>query len=86
MCIWRQVKKRFKTIYTAIYVHARGELRRKLIACLRHGQARACRAVGARIAVHEAIAMDKAASLGRTHRGADGDVLVQVSDGVLLAR
>jgi transposase, IS30 family len=26
-----------ETIYTAIYAHARGELRRQLIACLRHG-------------------------------------------------
>ena len=26
-----------ETIYTAIYAHARGELRRELIACLRHG-------------------------------------------------
>ena len=27
-----------ETIYTAVYAHARGELRRELIACLRHGR------------------------------------------------
>ena len=36
--------------------------------------------------LNEAIAMDAAASLGRTHRVAGSDVLVQFSDGVLLAR
>lgn len=29
-----------ETIYTAIYAHARGELRRQLIACLRHGHSK----------------------------------------------
>ena len=39
-----------------------------------------------RIAVHEAIAMDEAASLGGRHRVSGDEVLVQFSDGVLLAR
>ena len=39
-----------------------------------------------RIAVHHAVAMDEAASLGAPHRSAGDDVLVQFPDGVLLAR
>jgi methionyl-tRNA formyltransferase len=39
-----------------------------------------------RIAVHHAIAMDEAASLGSTHRAIGHDLLVQFSGGVLLAR
>lgn len=39
-----------------------------------------------RIAVHEAVAMDKAAPLGMSHRVSGREVLVQFSDGVLLAR
>jgi methionyl-tRNA formyltransferase len=39
-----------------------------------------------RIVVHEAVAMDEAASLGARHRVSGGDVLVQFLDGVLLAR
>jgi hypothetical protein len=39
-----------------------------------------------RITVHEAVAMDEAASLGSRHRASGGDVLVQFPDGVLLAR
>jgi methionyl-tRNA formyltransferase len=39
-----------------------------------------------RIPVHEALAMDEAASLGARHRVAGDDVLVQFADGVLLAR
>jgi methionyl-tRNA formyltransferase len=41
---------------------------------------------GGPIRVHEAIAMDEAASLGTAHRAAGGDVLVQFSPGVLFAR
>jgi IS30 family transposase len=33
----REFQVSHETIYTAIYAHARGELRRELIACLRHG-------------------------------------------------
>ena len=40
----------------------------------------------ARIPVHDAIAMDEAASLGTTHRAHGHDVLVQFSPGVLFAR
>lgn len=39
-----------------------------------------------RITVHDAVAMDEAASLGAPHRTSGGDVLVQFPDGVLLAR
>jgi methionyl-tRNA formyltransferase len=39
-----------------------------------------------RITVHEAVAMDEAASLGAPHRAAGSDVLLQFPDGVLLAR
>ena len=39
-----------------------------------------------RITVHEAVAMDEAASLGARHRTSGADVLVQFADGVLLAR
>jgi methionyl-tRNA formyltransferase len=39
-----------------------------------------------RIAVHDAVAMDEAASLGAPHRSSGDDVLVQFPDGVLLAR
>jgi len=39
-----------------------------------------------RIAVHEALAMDEAASLGARHRVSGEEVLLQFSDGVLLAR
>lgn len=39
-----------------------------------------------RIPVHEAMAMDEAASLGARHRVTGDDVLVQFGDGVLLAR
>jgi methionyl-tRNA formyltransferase len=39
-----------------------------------------------RVPVHEAIAMDEAASLGTSHRASGGDVLVQFSPGVLFAR
>lgn len=39
-----------------------------------------------RIVVHEAVAMDEAASLGARHRVSGGDVLLQFPDGVLLAR
>jgi methionyl-tRNA formyltransferase len=39
-----------------------------------------------RIRVHEAIAMDEAASLGTPHRASGTDVLVQFSPGVLFAR
>ena len=41
---------------------------------------------GGRVPVHEAIAMDEAASLGTSHRAAGGDLLVQFSPGVLFAR
>ena len=40
----------------------------------------------ARLPVHEAIAMDEAASLGTSHRAHGDDVLVQFSPGVLFAR
>ncbi len=39
-----------------------------------------------RLTVHEAVAMDEAASLGAPHRTSGADVLVQFPDGVLLAR
>jgi methionyl-tRNA formyltransferase len=39
-----------------------------------------------RITIHEAVAMDEAASLGAPHRTTGGDVLLQFPDGVLLAR
>jgi methionyl-tRNA formyltransferase len=39
-----------------------------------------------RITVHDAVAMDEAASLGARHRASGGHVLVQFADGVLLAR
>jgi IS30 family transposase len=37
-----------ETIYTAIYAQPRGELRKQLVACLRHGRSTRCRARGAR--------------------------------------
>src|SRR5688572_27751828 len=39
-----------------------------------------------RIVVHEAVAMDEAASLGARHRPSGEEVLLQFQDGVLLAR
>ena len=39
-----------------------------------------------RVTVHEAVAMDEAASLGARHRASGADVLVQFADGVLFAR
>ena len=39
-----------------------------------------------RLAVHEAVAMDEAASLGARHRAMGGDLLIQFSPGVLFAR